>query len=55
MYWVSLYWESSIEVSFKELGTQWHDEASGGALANAHHYQHTEVSNNFDAEVLIWP
>ena len=49
MYWVSFYWESFIEVSFKELGT--HDEASGGALVDAHHYQHTEVGNVFVQKV----
>ena len=51
MYWVSLYWESLIKVSFKEVGT--HTEASGGlgALVDAHHYQHTEVGNNFAHKV----
>ena len=36
---------------------QCHHEASGGALVDAHHYQHTEVRNSFvhkvDAEVPI--
>ena len=57
MYWVLLYWESFIKVLFEELGTQCHAEASGGALVDAHHYQHTEVGNNFvhkvDAEMPI--
>ena len=55
MYWVLLDWESLIKVSFKEVAT--YDEASGGALVDAHHYQHTEVGDRFvhkvDAKVPI--